>query len=265
MDDVGDIFEVLNLDDFLSIEEIDFNLPPLLEGDEEVDSGEDVGGVQEEYLNPSLFLHTTYYSFERGLGNYFVDWCNGRIVPLADTINTFDPNFFCRDGVSLEVWHKGILKKWERYGRQFEIRTGTNGEACLFNKKNPHLFILYVEEWPSIVLKAYHGGERHRTYKETVAKIEEEGWIVGTQLNGIPNPFIEKVISSCSVCHYGHQAHERTVHRLRQYNAKYTMPLGEVEAFLNNLKAQHLVRLKPIHRYPRVKPLASNVIIYVCH
>jgi len=73
MDDVGDIFEVLNLNDLLSNEEIDFNLSLLLESDKEIDGGEYVGGVQEEYLDTSLFLHTMYYSFKLGLENYFVD------------------------------------------------------------------------------------------------------------------------------------------------------------------------------------------------
>jgi len=68
--------------------------------------------------------------------------------------------------------------------------------------------------------------------------------MVGTQLNGIAKAFIEKVIHSCSVCHYGHQAHERTACQLRQYNTKYTMPLTEVEDFLNNLTVKHLVQLK---------------------
>jgi len=46
---------------------------------------------------------------------------------------------------------------------------------------------------PQLFLKVHHGGEKHRTYKEIVAKIGEEGWIVGTQLNGIQKPFIKKV------------------------------------------------------------------------
>jgi len=68
MDDLGDIFEVLNLDDLHLDDQIDFNLPPFLESDEEVDSGQYIGGVQEEYMDPYLFLHVTYYSFKRGLG-----------------------------------------------------------------------------------------------------------------------------------------------------------------------------------------------------
>jgi len=111
MDDVEDIFEVLNLNGFLFDEEIDFNLSLHLEGDEEVDGGEDVDGVQEEYLDPSLLLYMTYYSFERGLGSYFVDWCNGRIVPSVNTISTLNRNFLGRDGASMEAWNKGILKK----------------------------------------------------------------------------------------------------------------------------------------------------------
>ena len=35
MDDVGDIFEVLNLDDLLSDNDIGIDLPPLLESDED--------------------------------------------------------------------------------------------------------------------------------------------------------------------------------------------------------------------------------------
>jgi len=56
---------------FFSDEELDFDLLPLSKANKEVDGGKDVGGVQEEYLNPFLFLHTTYYSFEAGVGELF--------------------------------------------------------------------------------------------------------------------------------------------------------------------------------------------------
>jgi len=247
MNDVGDIFEVLNLDDFFSEDDLDIGFLLLLEGDEEDDDREQEVEIGKRNLDPSLFLNSTYYSFKRRLGNYFVDWCKGRIVPSVGTISTLDPNFFRQEGASLEAWEKGVLKKWEQYGKQFGVRTGANGEERLFNKKHPHLIIPYIDEWSSIVVRAYCGGERHETYKETIARIGEEGWLVGTQMNGIQKPFIEKVISLCSDCHLGQQAHERMVRPFRRYTTRYTMPLAEDEGFLNNLKTQHLVRLMPIH------------------
>ena len=73
MDDVDDIFEVLNLEDFVMNDEI--FLPPLLGGNEEEDDGEYADDVEVANLDPSMFLHSTYYSFKRDLENYFVDWC----------------------------------------------------------------------------------------------------------------------------------------------------------------------------------------------
>jgi hypothetical protein len=135
MDDVGDIFEVLNLDGLLSDDDLDIGLFPLLESDEEDDDTEQDVEIEKSNLDPSLYLNSTYYSFNRRLGNYFVDWCKGRIVPSVGTIGTLDPNFFRQEGASLEAWEKGALKKWERYGRQFGVRTGANKEERLFNKK----------------------------------------------------------------------------------------------------------------------------------
>ena len=93
--EVGDIFEVLNLDDFLSEDDLDIDFLPFLEGDEEDDDREQVVEIVESNLDPSLFLNSTYYSFKREMENYFVDWCKGRIVPSVDTISTLDSNFFC--------------------------------------------------------------------------------------------------------------------------------------------------------------------------
>jgi hypothetical protein len=145
MDDVGDTFEVLNLDDLLSDNDIRIDLPPLLESDED-EVGEHVNRIQNENLDPSMFLHATYYSFKRELGNYLIDWRMNKIVPSADTISTLDPTFFRREGNSLEAWHKGILKKWEKYGRIFGIQKIANGEDRLFNKKHPHLTVPYIDE-----------------------------------------------------------------------------------------------------------------------
>jgi len=104
----------------------------------------------------------------------------------------------------------------------------------------------------------------YETYKETIAKISE-GWLVGTQMSDIPKPFIEKVISSCLGCHLEQPVHKRTVRSFRRYTTRYIMPLAKEEGFLNNLKAQHSVRLMSIHQYRVVRPYPSTMRIYVCH
>ena len=265
MAEEDDIFEVLNLDDLLSDDENSFDFQQLLESDEDEEYEEQVVRVQEPNLDPFQFLHLTYYSFKRELANYFVEWTKGRVVPSANTIITLDPNFVRQEDSPVEAWHKAILKKWALYGRNFGVRVIANGEERLFNRKFPHLNVPYIDEWPSIVEFAHRGGESHLTYKDTTLQIGNAGWLVGAQMNGIPKPFIEKVINSCSRCHLGEQREERGVRRYRQYPERYSMPLAELEGFMNNLMAQNSVLLKPIHRYRRVTPYPHEMVIYICH
>jgi len=110
MDDVRDIFEVLNLNDLLLEDDLDIGLLSLLEGDKKDDDREQEVEIGEPNLDPSLFLNSTYYSFKQGLGNCFVNWCKERIVPSAGTISTLDPNFFCQEEALLEAWEKRVLK-----------------------------------------------------------------------------------------------------------------------------------------------------------
>jgi len=108
-------------------------------------------------------------------------------------------------------------------------------------------------------------GERHEAYKDTTLRIREKGWLVGIQVNDIPKSFIEMVISSCFSCHLKHPSHERTIRSFRWYTSKYTMPLAEEKMLLNNIRAQHMVRLQPNGNDNQVRPYPIKVKKYVCH
>lgn len=113
MADADDFFEVLNLDDLSTDDEILFHFPLLLKGNKKEDE-EQVERIQETNLDPFLILHSTYYSFKQELGNYFVECTKGRKVALVesvDTIISLEVNFLCQDESSLQAWYKAIIKK----------------------------------------------------------------------------------------------------------------------------------------------------------
>lgn len=115
MADANDFFEVLNLEDLLTDDEILFDFPLLLKSNKELDE-EQVEKIQETNLDLFLVLHSTYYSFKQELENYFVECTKRRIVALVesvDTIISLHLNFLChKHETSLQVCYQAIIKKW---------------------------------------------------------------------------------------------------------------------------------------------------------
>jgi hypothetical protein len=87
-----DFFEVLNLDELLSNDDILEDFPHLQSGGEE-EYGEEREEGHDPIVDPFLFLHPTYYSFKQGLGNYLVEWSKGRVEVSTDIIIALDSNF----------------------------------------------------------------------------------------------------------------------------------------------------------------------------
>ena len=97
--------------------------------------------------------------------------------------------------------------------------------------------------------------------QDTLAKIAEQKWLIGNNIQGLPKPFIEEVVKVCAGCEFG----EQRSRSMRQYLEHYVVPHVPKEDFLNQLKVTHFVCLKCIHQYCRALPYASIVFISVCH
>lgn len=267
----GDIFEVLNLNDS-SDDEFGFNYVPLIERDLEED-GDDEVRVQETNLNPLLFVPSKYYCFKRELAEYLIHCLEDGVKATPETIVMLDSNFLHQGDTPLNVFHQAVLKKWRHYEKSFGVQTNENGERRLFNKveKYTHLFIPYIDEWTSIIKSAHLLENIHQSLKKTMSNIANQGWLVGAHLNGMPRLYIEEVIKECSSCDYGQKRSERVIsvntrsRGYREYNEHYTIPIGEKENFIQDIKAKHVVHLKLIQVYKKVRPYAAKVSIYVCH
>ena len=107
----------------------------------------------------------------------------------------------------------------------------------------------------------------HLSIDDTMAKIEEQKWLIGSNIQEIPKPFIDEMVKTCGGCKFGQQStHISGEGRsFRQYTEHHKIPVSEKDEFLNNLKATYSVCLKPIYKYSRVFPNAFTVFIYVCH
>ena len=100
-----------------------------------------------------------------------------------------------------------------------------------------------------------------------MAKIGERKWLIRSNIQGIPKPFIDKMMKTCGVCKFGEQSTHigSGGHSFRQYTKHHKILVAEKEEFMNNLKATYSICLKPIHKYSRVLSYASTVFIYICH
>ena len=167
----------------------------------------------------------------------------------------------------LELWQKGCLKKLARFKRGFTLKRTVNEGDRFFSTKKPNCIVLYIEEWPSIVQNAHFVEGFHLSIDDTMAKIDEQKWLIGSNIQGIPKPFINKMVKTCGGCEFGQQStHTSNEGRsFRQYIEHHKIPIAEKEEFMNNLKAIYSVCLKPIHKYSRMLPNASTVFIYVSH
>ena len=185
-----------------------------------------------------------------------------------DIIMELDDNFFPhKEGMPLELWRKGCLKKLARFKRGFTLQRTVNEGDRLFTTKQPNCIVPYIEEWPSIVRNAHFVDGFHLSIDDTMAKIEERKWLIGSNIQGIPKPFIDEMVETCGGCKFGDQSTDTSGEGryFRQYTEHHKIPVAEQEEFMNNLKATYSVCLKPIHKYSRVLPNASTVFIYVCH
>ena len=253
MENFEDRFEVLHLD---SDDEVDFDFPPLL-NDEYEKEDDHFRAAEEGIVNPFLFESSKYYAFKWDLAKYLIsNWKNDMLIQL-DIIMELDDNFFPhKEGMPLELWRKGCLKKLARFKRGFTLKRIINEGNRLFSTKQPNCIVPYEMHilWMTSV-------------DDTMAKIGEQKWLIESNIQGIPKPFIDEIVKTCGGCKFGQQStHTSGEGRsFRQYTEHHKIPIAEKEEFMNNLKVTYSVYLKSIHKYSRVLPNASTVFICVCH
>ena len=91
-----------------------------------------------------------------------------------DIIMELDDNFFPhKEGMPLELYRKGCLKKLARFKRRFTLERMVNEGDWLFSTKQPNCIFPYIEEWPSIVQNAHFVDGFHLSIDNTIAKIGE--------------------------------------------------------------------------------------------
>ena len=71
MEEIKDVFEVFNLDDITSDNEIDFNFPLFLDSKREKDEDQ-VEMVEEANVDLFQFMLSWVYCFKCGLGKYLI-------------------------------------------------------------------------------------------------------------------------------------------------------------------------------------------------
>ena len=170
MENFEDIFEVLHLD---LDNEFDFDFPPLL-NDEYGEEDDHFRAAEEGIVNPFLFVSSKYYAFKRDLAEYLISgWKNDVLIQL-DIIMELDDNFFPqKEGMPLELWQKGCLKKLAIFKRGFTLERTVNEGDRLFSTKQPNCIVPYIEEWPSIVQNAHFVKGFYLSIEDTMAKIGE--------------------------------------------------------------------------------------------
>ena len=264
MENFEDRFEVLHLE---SDNNVGFDFPPLL-NDEYEEEDDHFRAAEEGIVDPFLFVSSKYYAFKRDLAEYLILGWKNDVLIQPDIIMELDDNFFPhKEGMPLELWRKGCLKKLARFKRGFTLQRTVNEGDRLFSTKQPNCIVPYIEEWPSIVRNAHFVDGFHLSVDDTMAKIGEQKWLIGSNIQEIPKPFIDEMVKTYGGCKFGDQnTHTSGEGRsFRQYTEHHKIPVVEQEEFMNNLKATYSVCLKPIHKYSRVLPNASTIFIYVCH
>ena len=66
--------------------------------------------------------------------------------------------------------------------------------------KFSHLCLRYVEESEHIVKNAHTSRLSHCGVRATHDQITKMGWLVGARAHGLPQPYIEKFVSTCVEC-----------------------------------------------------------------
>jgi hypothetical protein len=247
-----------------------FHCLRIVKGEEDEDQS---GIVKDANVDPFQFMLPQVYCFKCQLGEYLIECLRfgGVDITSANVIIGLDATFFPhQERIALGDFHKGVMKKWERFKKSFGIlRMG--GEDQLFNQNHSNLIVLYIDEWASIARMAHCGYGSHVPKSQILQNIGEQNWLVGGNRHDIPKPYIIEVIQACVHCNYGQLRNEGGIGEqggiqpFRQYIEVFTMPRANEEEFINFLKAQHAVRLNLIHVYQRTMPYSSKVDMYVCH
>jgi hypothetical protein len=113
MEEVKDVFEVFNLNNISSDDEIDFNFPLLLDSKGEEDEDQP-GIVEEANVDPFQFILPRVYCFKRQLGEYLIECLRSRGIDITspDIIIGLDVGFYPhKEGIALGDFHKGLMKK----------------------------------------------------------------------------------------------------------------------------------------------------------
>ena len=136
MENFEDKFEVLHLE---LDDKVDFDFLPLL-NDKYEEEDDHFRVAEEGIVDPFLFVSSKYYAFKRDLVEYLIlDWKNDVLIQL-NIITELDDNFFPhKEGMPLEFWRKGCLKKLARFKRRFTLERMVNEGDWLFSTlKNGH-------------------------------------------------------------------------------------------------------------------------------
>jgi hypothetical protein len=151
MKEIREVFEVFNLNDISSDDGIDFNFPLLLDSEGEEDEDQP-GVVEEANVDPFQFMLYRVYCFKCQLGEYLIECLRSGGVDITspNVITGLDVGFYPhQERIALGDFHKGVMKKWERFKKSFGILM-MEGEDRLFNRNHPNLIVPYIDEWASI-------------------------------------------------------------------------------------------------------------------
>ena len=203
MENFKDRFEVLHLE---LDDDVGFDFPPLL--NEEYEEEDDhFRAAEEGIVNPFLLVSSKYYAFKRDLAEYLISGWKNDVLIQPDIIMELNDNFFLhKEGMPIELWRKGCLKKLARFKREFTLQRTVNEGDRLFTTKQPNCIVPYIEEWPSIVRNAHFVDGFHLSVDDTMAKIGEQKWLIGSNIQGIPKPFIDEMVKTCGGCGFGDQS-----------------------------------------------------------
>ena len=143
MENFEDKFEVLHLN---SNNEFNFDFPPFL-NDEYEEEDDHFRAAEKGIVNPFLFVSSKYYAFKQDLAeDLILGWKNDVLIQ-PDIIMELDDNFFSqKEGMPLELWQKGCLKKLVRFKRRFILERTVNEGDQLFSTKQPNCIVPYIEE-----------------------------------------------------------------------------------------------------------------------
>ena len=119
MKNFEDRFEVLHLE---LDDNVGFDFLPLL-NDEYEEEDDHFRVAEEGIVDPFLFVSSKYYAFKQDLAEYLISSWKNDVLIQPDIIMELDDNFFPhKEGMPLELWQKGCLKKLARFKRRFTLQ-----------------------------------------------------------------------------------------------------------------------------------------------